>query len=517
MNPGDAAGADKCVRRSVGFVLERAVILTSLTTAIGFLSFAISPIQPMRVFGLSAAAGVILCMLWSLTVLPAFLALLGNRIPTVGDARRGASLRERTGPTFAAWARLVGARRHAVLAGAAAFALLSAWGGSKVRIQDSWIEGFAPNSELRRHTKIVDELFGGTHLLRVRVATDNASATGRVARADFDDSTLLLTPAQLGPSIGIPPGAFVGQRLVLKPANAPGGVAAWRQELRVNDAREEAGGIRLFLASPMLPSTPIRDLLLPDVLEFDFETDTQGRLVEPQVLAHLRAFEEHLSGLRSLGAGAVLGPWSHLANLNSMIGADPDRAHAILSDRKGIDRTLQLYRGNRGERRMREVFSPDLRRGLVTVLLKNASYASVGELLSDLRSYESEHLAPRGVRLDLGGDLALSQALIDGIVRTQIGSLALSLLGVLVVAALVTRSFTAGLACAVPCAAAALATFGAMGVSGIPLGVATSMFAGIAIGVGDDYASLTPAVDRRQQIARGQASLQARAQLGRCK
>jgi hypothetical protein len=36
-------------------------------------------------------------------------------------------------------------------------------------------------------------------------------------------------------------------------------------------------------------------------------------------------------------------------------------------------------------------------------------------------------------------------------------------------------------------------------------------------GVGDDYASLTPAVDRRQQIARRQACVQARAQLARRK
>ena len=46
------------------------VVKTSLTTAIGFLSFALSPIRPVQAFGLFTAVGIVFCMVWSLTVIP---------------------------------------------------------------------------------------------------------------------------------------------------------------------------------------------------------------------------------------------------------------------------------------------------------------------------------------------------------------------------------------------------------------------------------------------------------------
>ncbi len=483
---GGDAGDPRGALRATMDELARPMTNSAVTTAIGFLSFAVSPIDPVRVFGLFMAAGVMLSLLLSLTVFPACLALLGPRVGS--GARTGSSLRERTAPLFAAWTRGVLARRRTVLFASVVLAAAAALGASRVRIQDSWIEGFSPGSELRRDTAVVDELFGGTHLLRLRLRGDTAKASAHVDLGDLDHSSLLLSPAQLGPGGGGPPGGFVGDRVVLKPVNVPTVIQAWPVEVRVTDARAEAGGTRLFLTSPLIPESSLLDLLPQGTVEFDCEIDSKNRLIEPSMLEVLRAFEEHLAAQRPLGVGAVLGPWTHLSNLSAMLGADPEKARAILAQRKGVARTLDLYRRNRGERRTREVFSADFDRGLVTLLLGNASYTRVSELMRDLRAWEREHLAPNGVRVDLGGDLALSQATVGGIVETQLGSLALSLLGIVLVTALLSRSIWIGLCCAVPCAGAVISTFGLMGVLGIPLGVATGMFAGITIGVGDDFA-----------------------------
>jgi hypothetical protein len=67
-------------------------------------------------------------------------------------------------------------------------------------------------------------------------------------------------------------------------------------------------------------------------------------------------------------------------------------------------------------------------------------------------------------------------------------SLLLSLVGIFVITALMARSVIWGLLSVVPCALAVLVNFAAMGVTGMPLGVATSMFAGMTLGIGVDYA-----------------------------
>jgi predicted RND superfamily exporter protein len=97
-------------------------------------------------------------------------------------------------------------------------------------------------------------------------------------------------------------------------------------------------------------------------------------------------------------------------------------------------------------------------------------------------------LAPLGVRIGFAGDVAVSQAMIDAIVTTQVRSLVLSLLGVFAVTALLGRSLRLGLLCLLPPAVAVVVNFSLMGWTGIPLGVATSMFSAMAIGLGVDFA-----------------------------
>ena len=46
------------------------IIKTSLTTALGFFSFALSPLPPLQAFGIFTGLGMVFCMLWSLTVIP---------------------------------------------------------------------------------------------------------------------------------------------------------------------------------------------------------------------------------------------------------------------------------------------------------------------------------------------------------------------------------------------------------------------------------------------------------------
>src|SRR5688572_9527501 len=52
------------------------VVLATTTTGVGFLSFSVSPIAPVRAFGLGAALGIAYALAFSLAVTPALLASL---------------------------------------------------------------------------------------------------------------------------------------------------------------------------------------------------------------------------------------------------------------------------------------------------------------------------------------------------------------------------------------------------------------------------------------------------------
>ncbi len=447
------------------------VVKTSVTTAVAFLSFALSPIPAVRAFGLFTAFGVLVCMLYSLTVIPALL-VLGGPEPWVG--RRGRRLASRPGFFPAALARLAFRRRAVVLAAAVAVALLAADGVRRVAVQDSWIDGFAPESDFARATRWFDEQFLGSHLLRLALEVDAPSLEGEIEESALATFELTLdAPAQLDTARL----ADAWIRVFALGENA----REWRTWCK--SARRE--GAELVLTMPRQRGSA-RFFLQPqegDRLGYEVRSEP---LTSPAVLERLAALEAFLVALP--GVGGVLGPARYLDTVGFMIRPDDEQSRRLPGDPLTARNRWSNYGRMRGAERLAQLVDTGRRRALVTLFLRNSNYVDTRRLMEEVRGYEQQHLLPHGIRLGFAGDVAVSQATIDAIVTTQVRSLLLSLVGILAVAAIWSRSLRRGLYCLMPPAFAVLVSFAVMGWLGIPLGVATSMFAGMTLGVGVDFA-----------------------------
>lgn len=435
------------------------VTQTWVTTAVGFLSFAISPLPPVQAFGLFAALGILVCLSWSLGVVPALLVLVKPEL-------RRSSLPD---GIFRGLAQLAIRRRGLILAGAAVLVLVSLDGLRRLTVQDSWEDGFAPQSELAQAMRRFDRQFLGAHQLLVVVEAEPLRFAGEVRGADVGRHSLEL-------------------RADLDPARLPGSwlrIAANGKDWRgsIESARPDGG--RLLLQLPLKGGSPgfWLDPKPDDTLSVEIGREP-FRI--PGVLRQVRDLEGFLE--TRAGVGGVLGPAEYLATTAFMIDPD-DPGSRRLPDRPEQARSLwSHYERVRGPERLRQLVAPDWSAAVVTAFLKDSNYEATAGLMSDLRAWERERLAPHGLRLGFAGDVAVSQALIHAIVTTQVRSLVLSLGGIFLLTALLGRSLRHGLRCVVPPGLAVLASFAAMGWLGIPLGVATSMFAAMTLGVGVDYA-----------------------------
>jgi predicted RND superfamily exporter protein len=367
--------------------LARPIILTSLTTAIGFLSFLTSPVRPVWSFGLFTGVGALFCLAWALVATPALLALRPEAIRAVGEA--GPALRlSRPAVALAVRPRLV----LPVLALATAVLAL---GIPRLVVQDGWIDNFARQSPLRRAMERVDRRFAGTHVLLAVVTFDT------------------------------PPGEV-----------------------------------------PVIPAA-------------------RGPLLAGSAVAAIGRFEQGLRGQPKVGA--VLGLASHLSTTAYLWGGQHEGDREIVDNPSWIYLHARRIGNVRGEARRRELVDDGFRRTVVTLLLKGANFRDTAALMAVARRLERTELAPVHARLDFAGDVAVSQAMIPSIVRTQLGSLLLALAGTLAIIAVLFRSLRLGLACVVPTALAVAWTFGLMGWLGISLGVATSIFCAVTLGIGADY------------------------------
>ncbi|MCP3904368.1 MAG: MMPL family transporter, partial [Planctomycetes bacterium] len=188
------------------------------------------------------------------------------------------------------------------------------------------------------------------------------------------------------------------------------------------------------------------------------------------------------------GVGGVLGPIDFLTTTSFIVGKRDPETRRIPDDPARVHFLWQQHERIRGSRRARQIVDDEKGSALIAVFLEQANYRDTARLLADVRDYEERHLAPAGMTLSFAGDVAVSQALIAAIVTTQVRSLLVSLLVIVALTTILGRSLRWGIACVVPCAGAVLVTFAVMGWTGTPLGVATSMFAGMVLGIGVDYA-----------------------------
>ncbi len=379
------------------------VLLTSATTALGFLSFLASPIRPIRHFGLFAAVGILYCLIFSLTVMPASLKLL-----PAAALRSPRRRRDRSDLLLGLVRPLL--RRPAVTLVALALAVAFVASGIRdLTVQDSWIDGFAPGSKFRRDTDHVNDELLGTHSLLVHLQA-------------FGDGS------------GRPP---------------------------EGDGRS-------------------------------------GWLLDPKLLEEIGRFEAYVRSLD--GVGGVLGPYSHLTTVAYLWRGRKEGMRAIPEDPVTVARVYRFFDLVRGKNRRREVVNDGLDRALVNVFLKDANYLQTKVLIDDILGWQRNFHSQR-VRLSVAGDVAVSQAMIPAIVHSQVASLLLAVGGAFLVLCLLLRSLRTGLLALLPTAAAVACIFGAMGWLGIPLGVATSMFCAITLGVGVDYAIHYVSAHRRRRAA----------------
>ncbi len=239
----------------------------------------------------------------------------------------------------------------------------------------------------------------------------------------------------------------------------------------------------------------------------DWRIDSHGRLASPRVLGAVERFEKALDREEAATLGGVLGPAEHLEVMHFMLNLRNLAARRLplgeVDAEKKIDAVIDRYRLVRGERRLSEILDEHLERGLVVLFLRGANYEDTATLLARMRALVHEHLTPVGIAVHSGGDVALSQAMIRSVVRSQVSSLAISLVLVAACAAILLRSLRTGVICALPAAATLLVLFGVIGWTGMPLGVATSMFAACVLGLGVDGAIHLSSAIRELGVERG--------------
>jgi len=254
------------------------------------------------------------------------------------------------------------------------------------------------------------------------------------------------------------------------------------------------------------PTEPIyqADKAINDVMDGAYyldilvETEEPGGLYDPAVLRKIESLQEFLQTLPAVnGSTSIV---DYVKQLNKSVNEGREAYYAIPDDPQLIAQLFFLYGASADPTDFEEEVDYDYQRALVRANVSNDAYTNNKIIVPALEEYIATSFNGDGLQGTVTGRVAVNYAWIDGIASSNLLSVALSFIAVVLTAMILFRSFVAGMIAAAPVGMAVLLVYAVMGYFSIPLGVGTSMFAAIAIGLSIDFA--IHALDRIREIGR---------------
>ncbi|NOX52568.1 MAG: outer membrane lipoprotein-sorting protein [Gammaproteobacteria bacterium] len=232
------------------------------------------------------------------------------------------------------------------------------------------------------------------------------------------------------------------------------------------------------------------------VFDIVVETDEPEALFKPHFLQKIEAFQSFIGTHKIVGGTTSV--VDYLKQMNRSLNEGNAAYYRLVDDSQLNAQLFLLYSTSGDPTDFEEEIDYDYQRANIRVNLKSPSYQEIKPVIAALNEYIELTFNEPGLRATISGRAMVTYEWTDSVGQSHFNSVLVSLLLVFAMAAFVFRSATAGLLSLAPVAISILFVYAVMATVGIDIGIGTSMFASVAIGLGVDFAIHT--IDRIRSL-----------------
>ncbi len=407
---------------------------TAITTVVAFVSLVVSGIQPVIDFGWMMTVGIGVALLLAFVMVPCLMLLW----PDGNDQQ---SQRAAT-PLTLRFAGVADRFGGVILIVSALLAALTAYGISRLEVENRFIDYFHESTEIFRGMELLDEKLGGTIPLDIIInAPDEDEPLPGLENLDVEGAPVAADDPFLEDD------AFLDDEF--------GGAAAdgWDDEF----SSEFDDGFDAF-AGP------------EDSFQPSYWFSMQG-------MRRLDAVHDYVDSLPE--TGKVLSLSTVFSVVKDLMGEDISGVELAL-----VQKSLS---GDIAEMMIDPYFSAEKEQARISVRVKETSKTlRRNEFLVDLRRHLIEDIGIAEENLELTGMLVLYNNVLQSLYRSQILTLGAVFVAILLMFLILFRSLRLALIALAPNLLAAGMVLGVMGLAGIPLDIMTITIAAIVLGIGVD-------------------------------
>jgi predicted RND superfamily exporter protein len=150
---------------------------------------------------------------------------------------------------------------------------------------------------------------------------------------------------------------------------------------------------------------------------------------------------------------------------------------------EAIAQMFELYNMSGDQTDFKQIMNLDNTKAHVLIRLSDPSNKVINEVKKEIAGFTGNFPG----KITIGGYAIIMSDFAGSIIKGQISSLLFALVTVLILLAIIFKSFNGGMIGSIPLAGSILILFGFMGITGIALDGATALLSSIMIGVGVDF------------------------------
>jgi len=221
-------------------------------------------------------------------------------------------------------------------------------------------------------------------------------------------------------------------------------------------------------------------------LDIVINTNEIEGIFDLDVLSKMEALQLYAQSLPYVEGSTSL--IDYLKQMNRSLNSGDKSFYALPQDQDLIAQLILLYSTSAEPTDFEEEVDYDYQRANIRLTLNNGAYVNTKDVVEDLQRYLDSQFNDAKVSATLTGRVTLNYHWIKDLGESHFFGMGIALLLVLIVSSLLLKSPVAGFYTLIPVVMSILLVYSSMVLLSISLGIGTSMFAAVAIGLGVDFA-----------------------------
>ncbi len=459
----------KQAMREVMDELFAPMLYTSLTSAAGFASLALTPIPPVQTFGIFVAIGVMYAWFLTITFIPAYVALLPAKafenfgaFHTDGGVSGG-----RLGKFLSFVADFTYNRAKLIIFFTVILGMIAAYGISLININDNPTRWFTKDHPIRLADRVLNEHFGGTYMGYLVIEADEGGISVEKYIEKFLDDF-----DKFADESGV-----ISNKVKSEFYNAVNSLKS------VKDKKQFYGKLSEILDNVSPESDDEYDMW--DEISFFVDSQRQKGeyFKEPEVLKYVERLEDALLDTKYVGKSNSIVDIVKTVHRELLLGKDEE--FRIPDSKNAVSQTLLTYQNSHRPNDLWHFVTPDYKKISIWVQLKTGDNRDMSYVIDAVDKFMRENKPPIKLKHRWFGltyiNVIWQKKMVSGMLQAFIGSF----LVVFIMMTYLFRSALWGGMCMIPLSVTIAFIYGGVGFIGkdydMPIAVLSSLTLGLAV------------------------------------